>query len=318
METNRNVTAAGTQLQGAAGTQKKVRLIRVPFWLGGGKAGTDLGPEYIVKAGLMRKLRAMDIEVEDEIEVDCPVQPLLTGAPARIKYLPEVLEMSGLVGEQVYRAAARDSFPLILGGDHSVAIGSLAGLTAHYENLGVIWFDAHGDLNTEETTPSGNMHGMALAIAIGKSNFKLTDIPGAGSLIKKENIVIIGARELDPGERELIRSEGIACFSMHEIDRLGIAAVIEKALEIAGNGTDGIHVSFDLDCLDPREAAGVGTPVPGGLNYREAHFALELLSESKRVTSMDIVEVNPLLDYDRRTATLAVELATSLLGKRIL
>ncbi|MBW7459219.1 arginase [Paenibacillus sepulcri] len=307
-----------SQKQGSGSEHKKVRLISVPFWLGSGRAGTELGPESIIKAGLVRKIRSMDIHLESEHEVDCPIKPFSQGTPSKIKYLPEVMEMSGLVGEQVYRAAINDSFPLILGGDHSVAIGSLAGLTGHYNNLGVIWFDAHGDLNTEETTPSGNLHGMALAVAIGKSNFKLTDIPGAGSLIKKENIVIVGARDLDPGERELIRSEGITVFSMHEIDRMGIETVVKKAIEIAGNGTDGIHLSFDMDCLDPQEAAGVGTPVPGGLNYREAHFALELLSESQRVTSMDIVEVNPLLDYDRRTARLAVELASSLLGKRIL
>lgn len=316
-----NIKLPMTDLDSAASVNrnKKVKIISVPFWLGGGRLGTELGPESIIQAGLLRQIRTMDINVVDSYEVNCPERPISKSNPSsKVKFLPEVMEMSGLLGEQVHRAVGSGAFPLILGGDHSIAIGSLAGLTGHYKNLGVIWFDAHADLNTEETTPSGNLHGMALAVAIGKSEFKLTDIPGAGSLINKQNVVIIGARDLDPGERDLIRAEGITCFSMHDIDRMGIKVIIEKALEIAGNGTDGIHLSFDMDSLDPLEAAGVGTPVPGGLNYREAHFALELLHESQLITSMDLVEVNALLDYDRRTARLAVELISSLLGKRIL
>ncbi|CAM4381826.1 arginase [Paenibacillus endophyticus] len=297
---------------------KRVRLISVPFWMGGSRAGTELGPESIIQSGLARQIRSMGFELVGNSEVNCPRHGVLDPKQPKTKYFPEVKEMSGLVGEQVYRAVMADSFPLILGGDHSVSIGSLAGLTGHYDNLGVIWFDAHGDLNTEETTPSGNMHGMPLAIAMGLSKFKLSDIPGAGPLIKKENVVIIGARDLDPYEKEFIRNEGIACFSMHDIDRLGMKAVMEKAIEIVSKGTDGVHVSFDMDCLDPTEAAGVGTPVPGGISYREAHLALELLAETGRVTSMDIVEVNPLLDVGMRTSRLAVEMATSLLGKRII
>lgn len=298
--------------------KKKIRLISVPFWMGGGRVGAELGPKGIMQAGLVRQIRGLDLEVESEFEVSCPEKAELDPSMPNMKFFPQIKEMSGLVGEQVHRAASAGSFPLVLGGDHSVAIGSLAGLTGHYNNPGVIWFDAHGDLNTEATTPSGNIHGMVLAIAMGLSEFKLTDIPGAGNLIRKENVVIIGARDLDPGEKELIRAQGIACFSMHDIDRMGIQAVTEKALEIAGNGTDGIHLSFDMDCLDPLEAAGVGTPVPGGLNYREAHFAMEMMAESGKITSMDIVEVNPMMEMDKKTARLAVELAASLLGKRIL
>ncbi|MGO4349669.1 arginase [Paenibacillus sp. MCAF9] len=297
---------------------KKVRLISVPFWMGGSRAGSELGPESIIQSGLARQIRSMGFDLVGNYEVSCPRHGVLDPKQPKMKYFPEVKEMSGLVGEQVYRAVLADSFPLVLGGDHSVAIGSLAGLTGHYNNLGIIWFDAHGDLNTEETTPSGNMHGMPLAVAMGLGKFKLSDIPGAGPLIKKENVVIIGARDLDHYEKELIRSEGIACFTMHDIDRMGMKAVMEKAIEIVSSGTDGVHVSFDMDCMDPAEAMGVGTPVPGGISYREAHLALELLAETGRVTSMDIVEVNPLLDVGMRTSRLAVEMATSLLGKRII
>ncbi|MHA7965106.1 arginase [Paenibacillus sp. CAU 1782] len=296
---------------------KGVRLISVPFWLGGGRAGVEYGPEDIMSAGLSRQIRNLGIRLDGDYEVSCPREGKLDPASPSMKYLPEIKEMSGLVGEQVYRAVSAKTFPIVLGGDHSVAIGTLAGLTGHYNNLGVIWFDAHGDLNTEATTPSGNIHGMVLAVAMGLSRFKLTDIPGAGTLINKKNVVIIGTRDLDPGEKEIIRSQGIACFSMHDIDKYGIAKVLEEALAIASDGTDGIHLSFDMDCLDPLEASGVGTPVPGGLSYREAHFAMELLAETGRITSMDLVEVNPMLDHDRKTTRLAVELTASLLGKKI-
>lgn len=296
---------------------KTIRLINVPFWLGGGRAGVEYGPEDIVAAGLKRQIRSLGLDLVGDYEVNCPRKGTLDLQSPNMKYLAEVKEMSGMVGEQVYRAVSSGAFPLVLGGDHSVAIGTLAGLTGHYRNPGVIWFDAHGDLNTEDTSPSGNIHGMALAVALGLSSFKLSDIPGAGDNIRKEHVVIIGTRDLDPGEKEIIRSNGIACFSMHDIDRLGMSTVLEKAIAIAGNGTDGIHLSFDMDSLDPLEAAGVGTPVPGGLSYREAHFAMELLHETRRITSMDLVEVNPMLDPENKTSRLAVELIASLLGKRI-
>jgi len=299
--------------------QRKIQLIKVPFWLGGGRAGTELGPESIIEAGLKRQLRAMELELAEEWEVDVPGDAAEPAAPGCLmKHKAEVAEMAGLVGEKVYRSVSSGAFPLVLGGDHSVAIGTLAGLSGHYGKLGVIWFDAHGDLNHEGTTPSGNMHGMALAAAVGHGSFTLADIPGAGPLIRPENVVLVGVRDLDPGEKEFIRSSGMTCFTMHEIDRMGIHAVMEQAIAAAGRNTDGVHVSFDLDCLDPIQAPGVGTPVPGGLSYREAHYALELLAESGIATSLELVEVNPILDPARRTARAAVELAASLLGKRIL
>ena len=208
--------------------------------------------------------------------------------------------------------------PFVLGGDHSLSIGTLSGLADHYEDFGVIWLDAHADLNTEQTTPTGNIHGMPLAAALGKGNEKLISIRRKGAKIRPERLAIVAVRQLDEGEKNWIREAGIHCFTMYDIDREGIAAIMEKACTIAGSAKDGIHVSFDIDCVDPGEAPGTGTPVKGGLNYREAHFAMEFLHETGRVISAELVEVNPLLDSGNRTALLAMELIASLLGKKIL
>ncbi|MBD2844960.1 arginase [Paenibacillus sp. IB182496] len=303
-----------------------VHIINVPFGLGAGTPGTEHGPEAIWRAGLEARLAGLGLQVtkaetvrlqEDGAEADRQDGPQ-DGAETRARNRAAVERLGALLAPRVRAAAAGGDFPLVLGGDHSIATGTLAGLTAHYPRLGVIWFDAHSDLNTEATTPSGNMHGMSLAAALGRTIHKLTDIPGAGPLVRPERVVLVGARDLDAGERELIRREGIACFSMHEIDKLGIARVMEEAVAIAGRDADGVHLSFDIDSVDPREAPGAGTPVAGGVSYREAHFALELLAESGKVTSMEMVEVNPRLDPEGRTAALAAELIGSLLGERIL
>ncbi|THF82677.1 arginase [Cohnella fermenti] len=296
---------------------KKVRIIRVPFWMGSGRIGTELGPESMITAGLLGQLKGIGMDIVGDCEIDCCRHPSGSAGSGDIKYYTEVKDMARKVSEQVVGALQSGFFPLVLGGDHSVSIGSLAGLTGHYRNLGVIWFDAHADLNTEETTPTGNAHGMPLAIALGRARFKLTDIQGS-NLVSKDKLVIVGARDIDPGERELIREEGITCFTMHDIDRYGMRNVMEKAIRIAGEGTDGIHFSLDLDALDPQIASGVGTPVPGGISYREAHFAMEMIAESGLLRSADVVEINAVLDNDRRTARHAVELTASLLGKRIL
>lgn len=297
---------------------RKVAMISVPFGLGAGRAGAEMGPESMRQAGLNRRLKQLGIDIASEYEIPCPSAKQLTGQQQNAKYLTEVIEVSKKLSDQVSEVVASHAFPLILGGDHSIAIGSIAGLSRHYQNLGVIWFDAHSDLNTEDTSPSGNIHGMSLATALGWTHLKLTDVNGSSIPIQAKNVVIIGARDLDPGEREFIRSNGIACYTMHEIDRMGMERVIQEALHIAGNGTDGIHLSFDVDSVDPLEAPGTGTPVRGGVSYREAHFALELLCESGAITSADFVEVNPLYDQNYKTARLATELIGSLLGERIL
>ncbi|KIL39028.1 arginase [Gordoniibacillus kamchatkensis] len=297
---------------------KQLSLILVPFGLGAGRPGAEEGPESMIQADLIRQIRKTDYELAGESRVKCPPPSAARSSDGPAKHMPEVIEMSRQVAKQVSQAVLSRTMPLVLGGDHSVTIGVLAGLTTQFANLGVIYFDAHAGLNTELTSPTGHYNEMSLAAALGKTCLKLSDVAHNGTPIKKNNVVIIGVRDVEPAEKELIRSEGITCFTMHDIDRLGIQKVIEKAMQIAGNGTDGIHVSFDADCLDPLEAPGVGMPVAGGLTYREAHFACELLAESGRITSIDVVEVNSLQDASRRTARLAVGLIASLLGKRIL
>ncbi|NEW04837.1 arginase [Paenibacillus sp. SYP-B3998] len=299
-------------------TNKQLSLIQVPFGLGAGRPGTEEGPESIVQAGLLRQIRKTSYELVGEYKVRCPLPSSSSSSDGKVKHLPEVIDMSKLVAKQVSQAIGSGTFPLVLGGDHSVTIGVLAGVTSHLANLGVIYFDAHVGLNTEETSRTGHVNGMSLAVALGIAGLKLSDISGSEALIKKENVVVIGVRDVEPNERELIVSEGISCFTMHDIDRMGIEKVIERALAIAGEGTDGIHISFAADSLDPLEAPGVGLPLPGGLTYREAHFACELLAESHRIVSIDVVEVNSALDESRRTARLAVGLITSLLGKKII
>ena len=206
----------------------------------------------------------------------------------------------------------------MLGGDHSIAIGTLAGVSKHYQNLGVIWFDAHGDLNTEATSPSGNIHGMPLAVSLGIGHPDLVNILGYAPKVKPEHIVIIGARSLDEGEKALIREKGIRVYTMHEIDRLGMTKVMEECISYLQERTDGVHLSLDLDGIDPVDAPGVGTPVIGGMSYRESHLAMEMLEEAQIITSAEFVEVNPILDDRNKTAEIAVELVGSLFGDKLL
>ncbi|MCU6710589.1 arginase [Paenibacillus sp. J5C_2022] len=253
-------------------------------------------------------------DIDDRVDGDGVVQ---MESAAGMKHFGEVRDMAGQVAAAVASAVRDGAFPLVLGGDHSVSIGSLAGLLRQRRKLGVIWIDAHGDCNTEMTSPSGNAHGMVLAVAAGLSKYKLTDMPGVSCGIQPSRIVLLGARELDEGEKAMIAAHGIHCLTVDDIDRMGIHTAAEQALALAGDGTDAIHLSLDMDALDPLEAPAVGTPVPGGLTFREVRGALERLGESGRIQSMDIVEVNPLAASQERTALLATELAATLLGKRL-
>lgn len=297
---------------------QNVAIVTVPFGRGAGTSGAELAPAHILyTAGLTHKLNGLNIvyRLVQEIKLSSQLPPIKT---ANAKHLSEVHEVSSQLAERVSEVVAQGEFPLVLGGDHSISIGTIAGLSEHYANLGVIWFDAHSDLNTEETSPSGNIHGMSLGISLGRGNPLLTGLRGICPKIKPEHVVIVGARSLDSGEKAYIRSLGIACYTMHDIDRLGIARVMDKVIQQLRQTTDGVHVSFDMDSLDPREAPGTGTPVRGGLSYREAHLALELLYQSDLVISAEFVEVNPSLDNNDQTAKLAVELIGSLLGEQIL
>lgn len=299
-------------------TTKKISMIGLPMDLGQTRRGVDMGPSAIRYAGVVERLEVLEIEVDDLGDIVVGRPRLIENPNSNLKNLELVAKGNALLAEKVDKIIEDGSFPLVLGGDHSIAIGTLAGVAKHYKNLGVIWYDAHGDLNTEETSPSGNIHGMPLAISIGLGHPDLVNIHGYAPKIKPENVVIIGARSLDHGEKELIRAKGIKVFTMHEIDRLGMTKVMEESINYLKKRTDGVHLSLDLDGIDPQDAPGVGTPVIGGISYRESHLAMEMLAETNIVTSAEFVEVNPILDERNKTATVAVALMGSLFGEKLL
>ncbi|MDH8677828.1 arginase [Fusibacter bizertensis] len=293
----------------------KLAIIGVAIDLGAGTPGVSLGPAAIRFAGVTERLSNIGYQVEDmgDIVAIKPVSPHTDGT--NLKNLDEVARVNNLLCEKVSTAMSANLFPLVLGGDHSIAIGTIAGVLQHKSNLGVIWFDAHGDINTDETSPSGNIHGMPVAVSLGLGHDRLTSIGGTDKKLNTKNIVFIGCRDLDAGERKILKELGITVFTMHEIDRLGMTEVMTRAIEIASNGTDGIHVSFDLDSMDPVFVQGTGTRVPGGLTYRESHLALEMIAQTEKVVSAEFVEVNPIIDHKNETAKTAVALIGSLMGE---
>ena len=293
-------------------------VIGAPIDLGADRRGVDIGPRAIRYAGLHEQLQRLGHTVHDMGNLAVPQPDNLPIDKPRLKYLEPIIRASEELSQMVTNALAAQEFPLILGGDHSIALGSISGVALTHPQVGVIWIDAHADFNTEETTPSGNIHGMILAALAGLGDEHLTHMGGWGPKIAKDKIVIVGARDLDPGEQELLRTHHIHVFTMTHIDRHGISTIMRQAIEIAGEGHSPIHLSLDMDSLDPHEAPGVGTPVRGGLSYREAHCAMEMMNESQRMVSMDVVEVNSILDRKNATALLAVELILSALGKKIL
>ncbi len=296
----------------------RIRIIGAPIDLGADRRGVDIGPRAIRYAGLRDQLLHLGHTINDIGDLNVPLpegQPI--GSP-RLKYLEPIIQTAEELARIVSDAFEKQEFPLILGGDHSISLGSVSGVAHAHKNVGIIWIDAHADFNIEETTPSGNIHGMILAALAGLGDKRLTHLEGWAPKIDMTRIVIVGARALDIHEQELLRTHNIHVFTMSDIDRRGIAAIIQHSIEIAGRDEAPIHLSLDMDSLDPREAPGVGTPVRGGLSYREAHFAMEMIAESQRLISMDAVEVNSILDRENTTAQLAVELICSALGKKIL
>ncbi|MBU8920034.1 arginase [Neobacillus sp. 114] len=298
--------------------KKKLSIIGMPMDLGQMRRGVDMGPSAIRYAGINERLKPLFSEIHDMGDIPIGRPEVVVDKESNLRNLDLVAEKNTLLSEKVDEAVNEGWFPLVLGGDHSIAIGTLAGVAKHYQNLGVIWYDAHGDLNTAETSPSGNIHGMPLAVSIGLGHPLLTNIGGYAPKVKPENVVIIGARSLDEGERILIKERGIKVYTMHEIDRLGMAKVMEETIAYLKERTDGVHLSLDLDGLDPSECPGVGTPVMGGISYRESHLAMEMLEESKLITSAEFVEVNPILDEKNKTASIAVGLMGSLFGEKLL
>jgi arginase len=295
----------------------KISLIGVPMDLGQSRRGVDMGPSALRYAGAIERLQNLKYEIHDLGDIAINRPDTIKNDGSKLKNLEQVIAANETLAKMVDEEIQKDRFPLILGGDHSIAIGSLAGISKHYKNLGVIWYDAHGDLNTSETSPSGNIHGMPLAASLGLGHERLTKLYDYAPKVKPENIVIIGARSLDPGERELIREKGIKVYTMHEIDRMGMSHVMEETIQYLKENTDAVHLSMDLDGLDPTEAPGVGTPVLGGMTYRESHLAMEMLADSDLITSLEVVEVNPILDEKNKTATLAVGLMGSLFGEKL-
>ncbi len=293
-----------------------ITIIGVPVDLGAGRRGVDMGPSAIRYAGLAERLRSLGHSVLDLGDLGVPLAELipLPAADEKLRYLGPLADLNRNLADKVALVVAEGSFPLILGGDHSLAIGSVRG-SARTRKLGVIWIDAHGDFNTAQTTPSGNIHGMSLAVLTGRGH---PDLVGPAPIVDDQAIALVGVRDLDPAEQVALRIAGIRAFTMHDIDRRGMAVVIEEAIQHTSTRTNGLHLSLDLDALDPSEAPGVGTPVAGGLTYRETHLAMEMIAESGRMRSMDLVEVNPILDTHNRTAEHAVAFALSALGKRIL
>ena len=300
-----------------------ISLIGVPMYLGAGRRGVDMGPSAIRYANIGEQLANLDHTVKDLGSVPVP-EPTAPPEPEdKLKYLDEVVCVANELAKRVEGVMRSGSTPIILGGDHSISLGSASGVANAVQSPGIIWFDAHTDFNTSETSPSGNIHGMILGALCGYGNPEVGDaalvnVAGGGPHIDPRRVVIVGARDIDPGERTLLKASGVHIFTMADIDRLGMDHVTRKAITLASEGAPGIHVSFDLDGVDPNDAPGVGTPVPGGMTWREAHLAMELVADSGKLLSLDLVEVNPILDERNRTADLAAQLALSATGKRIL
>ncbi|MBC8160098.1 MAG: arginase [Roseiflexaceae bacterium] len=297
---------------------RTIAIIGAPVDLGAGRRGVDMGASAIRLAGLKERLEELGHQVHDTGNLAVPQaeQFATPDVGEKLRYLEPLVAMNRTLAERVATAVREGLFPLVLGGDHSLAIGSVAG-AAQGRRVGLIWVDAHADFNTPEITPSGNIHGMSVAVLTGRGHPALTGLLGAGPVLRERDVALVGVRDIDPRERLALKDSGIHVFTMHDIDRRGMASVIEEAVVRVSTGNAGFHLSLDMDSLDPRDAPGVGTPVLGGISFREAHLAMELIADSNRLLSMDVVEVNPILDDRNATADLAVAFALSALGKRI-
>ncbi|MEZ5400542.1 MAG: arginase [Bryobacteraceae bacterium] len=300
----------------------RIAVIGAPLDLGAGRRGVDMGPSAIRVAELSHRLSTLSYIVEDHGNVDVVQAESRDAGNPHARYLPEIAETCRRIATQVEKAAAAGRFPIVLGGDHSAAVGAVSGMSRFFrrkkQKIGLIWIDAHADMNTPESSVSGNVHGMPLACVLGHGPRLMTHIFSYAPKVEARNTVLVGLRSVDQLERQLVRDSGIHVLTMRDIDERGMQAVMADAIRFASNGTAGFHVSFDMDAVDPHQAPGVGTPVPGGLTYREAHLAMEMAGDSGLLVSTEVVEVNPVLDIANRTADLAVQLMASALGKRIL
>jgi arginase len=299
-----------------------IAILGAPLDLGAGRRGVDMGPSALRLAGLGQRLSNLGYNVQDLGNIFVEQQESTPSGPSNAKYLAQIASVCDVLARTVDTAVTDGRFPLVLGGDHSVAVGTVAGVAQAWkkrgESIGLIWIDAHADMNTPDSSPSGNVHGMPLACCIGQGPSELIGLLGYSPKVDPRHVVLIGLRDVDAPERQRVRESGVTAFTMRDVDEQGLRQVMERSLAIAGNGTAGIHLSFDMDSVDPDEAPGVGTPVRGGMTYREAHLAMEIICDSNRLLSLELVEVNPVLDEANRTAMLGVELILSAMGKRIL
>jgi arginase len=300
----------------------QICIIGAPLDLGAARRGVDMGPSALRLAGLNAKLASLGYEIEDLANVSVVQQESTPTGAENAKYLPQIAKTCAKLAAMVEGVVRDGKFPLVLGGDHSLAIGTVSGVGHVFrergEEIGIIWIDAHADMNTPESTPSGNIHGMPLACCLGRGPRELTHIFEYAPKVEGRNVVLVGIRDVDVRERQILREAGVTAFTMRDIDECGLRKVMEQAIAIASNNTGGFHLSLDMDAVDPDEAPGVGTPVRGGMTYREAHLAMETICDSNRLISMEVVEVNPVLDEANRTALLGVELVMSAMGKKIL
>lgn len=300
---------------------KCVQVIGVPLDLGCNMRGANMGPASIRIADLHYKISVLGYEVVDSGDLEVPIRDALPDDAGKSKYLHQIARVCDELQKRVHQAMSANRTPIVLGGDHSIAIGTIAGASAYYrernQSIGVIWIDAHADINTPRSSPSGNIHGMPLSIILGQGYAELTKLAGFSPKVKPENVALLGIRTLDGAEKEICRQSGVRYFTMREIDERGMATVMKEAIAVATNGTAGVHLSFDIDGIDPMYAPGVSTPVTGGLSYREAHLALEMLADTGKLCSLEMVELNPMTDHAHKTAQLTVELIQSALGKSI-
>jgi len=295
----------------------QIDMIGVPIDLGADRRGVDMGPSAIRYAHLHQRLEELGYTLEDKGNIEAPIQETCQITDPKLKYIDCILPMARRVAGSVATSIQAGRFPLVLGGDHSLSVGSIRGAAKH-GRLGIIWVDAHADFNTAETTPTGNIHGMPLAALCGLGDPRLVSLwDETAPVLDPKRVAVIGARDLDPGEKRNLREAGIMVQGMEQIDRVGMLAVLEKVIEQVSRDVEGIYLSFDMDALDPRHAPGVGTPVPGGLTFREAHLVCEIVAETGKLIGMELVEVNPILDVQNQTAILAVEFIRSALGSRV-
>lgn len=301
---------------------RPIHLIGVPLDLGGNRRGTDMGPSAFRIAGIREQLATLGTTVVDKGDIPSPIPEAKGAGDPHKRYVKDIARVCQKLWQMSLASLEAGALPIALGGDHSLGAGSVAAAATWLQRskraLGLIWVDAHGDMNTPAISGSGNVHGMPLSAVLGNEPLELARFAGDGPAVQAEHTVLVGVRNLDDHEKEAMRASKVHVFTMKEVDRLGIAQVMERALTLAGRSTGGIHVSFDLDVCDPTIAPGVGTPVKGGLNYREAHLVMEMVAESGKLTSLDLVEVNPTLDLRNTTAELGTELAMSAMGKKIL